>query len=417
MGPMKLYFDFRDIFRAPRLGLSGKKILVFTIANVIGWAVYWALTYLAYAVSGYSFSAMWNTYGLYPCLFGHPAPWYGWVLYILGLLGWFFSLNLACTAVVRITYKQLKGDEFFSSGDAWKYVKKHWYPIIFTSVSIIAIVVFFIVGAIIFGLFGKIPYVGEFLFSLPYLFYFFGSVFTLYTLVVLITAFIYTPAIVGVYEEDTMGTVFQSYSITWSQPWRVILYNLLLIPLAGIGIAVFRFFWLAGYNFINMVFGQSWLMGSKLTHIVGWATQVVAPGTQSCVGGGSCCDAAPQLGNSLTCLMKLPTDTALTGTEMASAIILSIFFFLLFTSVISYAFSVFSVGETLMFVIFKKKSDDENLLERKDEDELEEEDEDDDLTDFESDDEDDSSDDSDDDEDKESENDSKDSNSSDSSDE
>ncbi|NOZ73824.1 MAG: hypothetical protein GXO90_00360 [FCB group bacterium] len=384
MGPMKLYFDFRDLFRAPRLGLSGKKIMVFTIANVIGWAIYWLLTYLAYSVSGYSFSAMWNQYGLYPCLFGHPAPWYGWAIYFIGLIIWFFVINLACTAVARITYKQLKGDEFFSSGDAFKYVKKHWYPVVFTLISLIAIVVFFVIGAIIFALFGKIPYVGEFLFSLPYLLYFFGSVFTVYSLVVLVTAFIYTPTIVAAYEEDTMGTVFQSYSITWGQPWRVIVYNLLLLPLAAIGVVVFRYFWIAGYNMINIVFGQSWLMGTKLAHIVGWATQVVTPGAQPCITD-SCCGAVPQFQNSLSCLMKLPAGTTLSGTELVSGVILAIFFFLLFASVISYAFSVFSVGETLMFVIFKKKSDDDNLLERKDEDELEEEDEDNDLDDLDSD--------------------------------
>ncbi|MFQ6614695.1 MAG: hypothetical protein ACE5D1_07620, partial [Fidelibacterota bacterium] len=328
---MKLYFDFRDLFRAPRLGLSGKKIMVFTVANVIGWAIYWLLTYLAYSVSGYSFSAMWNQYGLYPCLFGHPAPWYGWAIYSLGLILWFFAINFACTAVARITYKQLKGDEFFSSGDAFKYVKKHWYPIVFTLISLIAIVIFFVIGAIIFALFGKIPYVGEFLFSLPYLLYFFGSVFTVYTVVVLVTAFIYTPAIVAAYEEDTMGAVFQSYSITWGQPWRVILYNLLLVPLAGIGVVIFRYFWLAGYNMINIVFGQSWLMGTKLAHVVGWATQVVIPGAHPCVTN-TCCGAMPQVQNSLTCLMKFPAGTTLSGTELVSGIILAIFFFLLFAS-------------------------------------------------------------------------------------
>ena len=35
MEPMKLYFDVRDIFRAPRLALSGKKIWIFLVANVI----------------------------------------------------------------------------------------------------------------------------------------------------------------------------------------------------------------------------------------------------------------------------------------------------------------------------------------------------------------------------------------------
>ena len=31
MGPLDLYFDVRDIFRAPRLALSGKKIWIFMI--------------------------------------------------------------------------------------------------------------------------------------------------------------------------------------------------------------------------------------------------------------------------------------------------------------------------------------------------------------------------------------------------
>tara|TARA_B100001029_G_C14673798_1_gene240942 strand:+ start:114 stop:353 length:240 start_codon:yes stop_codon:yes gene_type:complete len=41
-------------------------------------------------------------------------------------------------------------------------------------------------------------------------------------------------------------------------------------------------------------------------------------------------------------------------------------------SIISYGLSILSVGETLMFIIFKKKSDDDEILSRKDEDEIEE---------------------------------------------
>jgi len=40
MEPMKLYFDVRDIFRAPRLALSGKKIWIFLVANLIGYVCY-----------------------------------------------------------------------------------------------------------------------------------------------------------------------------------------------------------------------------------------------------------------------------------------------------------------------------------------------------------------------------------------
>ena len=52
MDPMKLYFDVRDIFRAPRLALSGKKIIIFMQANLIGYAVYLVLNYLGAVVNG-----------------------------------------------------------------------------------------------------------------------------------------------------------------------------------------------------------------------------------------------------------------------------------------------------------------------------------------------------------------------------
>ena len=52
MDPMKLYFDVRDIFRAPRLALSGKKIIILMQANLVGYAVYWVLNYLGAAVHG-----------------------------------------------------------------------------------------------------------------------------------------------------------------------------------------------------------------------------------------------------------------------------------------------------------------------------------------------------------------------------
>ena len=44
---------------------------------------------------------------------------------------------------------------------------------------------------------------------------------------VLFVSFLYTPSIVGVYEEDTMGSVLQTYSITFSQTWRILLYNII----------------------------------------------------------------------------------------------------------------------------------------------------------------------------------------------
>lgn len=353
MGPMQLYFDVRDIFRAPRLALSGKKIWIFMIANLVGYVAYWILTYIAFALTGSSPVETWQAYGLFPCLFGTGASGYAWIPYWVGVLVWFYALNLGCTAVARVAYKQLKGDEFYSSGDAWKFVKKHWHPVIFTWISFFLILLFFIVMAGIFALLGKIPYLGEFFFSLPYLLYFFGSVFTVYTAVVFLVSLLYTPAIIAAYEEDTMGAVFQSYSITWGQPWRIVLYHSVLVPAGALAAVVFYYFWIGGYKLINLIFGQSFLMGTKLSTIIDGATALVCPAIFS----------------------RGPLAVSPIATESIAIALVAIFLFLLLVVMVSYPLSILSVGETLMFVIFKKRSDDDNLLERKDEEELETEEE------------------------------------------
>ncbi len=371
MDPINLHFDIRDIFRAPRLALSGKKIWIFLYANLIGYVLYFALSYLAIGFTGQLMSSAWSAYGLFPVLCNASLPWYSTITYWVGVILWFWAISFACTAVARITYKQLKGDEFFSSGDARAFVKKHWHPVIFTSISLALIVTFFVVLAVIAALLGKIPFVGEFFFVLPYFIYFFGAVFTIYTGIVFIMSLIYTPAIVASYEEDTMGAVFQSYSIAWSQPWRFVLFHLTLLPLAGISVYVMKLFWGLGFKFIYFVFGQEWLMGEKLTRIMGWAAEMVNPSNWC----------SPNLSsvycNTCDGWFDIPTYTStmvLSGTELVAAIVLSIFLFVLMFSIFSYGLSILSVGEVLMFTIYKKKSNDENLLEQKDEDELEDED-------------------------------------------
>ena len=377
MGPMNLYFDVRDIFRAPRLALSGKKIWIFIVGNLAGFIAYWVFTYLSLAMSGMALSDAIAKYGLYPCLYGNEADWYSWVTYFIGVEAWILAIYMACTAVSRVTLKQLKGNDFFSAGDAWSYVYKHWHAVVFSPVAIGLIIAFFIVFAGFFALLGSIPYLGEFLFVVPYVLYFFGSVFTLYTVFVLFVSLFYTSSIVGVYEEDTMGTVFQSYSIAWSQPWRVIAYHIILIPLVLLSLEIISWFWFNAIGFINYVFGCEWFMAGKLSNMASYASSLVCPAwlceMVACVRNCIACS----LGCSYCLPSVFPTTcavstSAMSGTETIAGVILAVSYFFIGLSIVSYGLSIVSVGETLMFIIFKKKSDDDDLLQRKDEDELEE---------------------------------------------
>ena len=377
MGPMNLYFDVRDIFRAPRLALSGKKIWIFIVGNLAGFIAYWFFTYLSLAMSGMALSDAIGKYGLYPCLYGNEAEWYSWVTYFIGVELWLLAIYMACTAVSRVTLKQLKGNDFYSAGDAWSYVQKHWHPVAFSPIAIGLIIAFFIIFAGFFALLGSIPYLGEFLFVVPYVLYFFGSVFTLYTLLVLFVSLVYTSSIVGVYEEDTMGTVFQSYSIAWSQPWRVIAYHIILIPLVLLGLEILSWFWFNAIGFINYIFDCEWFMAGKLSNMANYASSLVCPAwicemaacVRNCVAGClGCSYSLPSLFLT-TCSVS---TSAVSGTEAIAGVVLAVSYFLIGLSILSYGLSIVSVGETLMFIIFKKKSDDDDLLQRKDEDELEE---------------------------------------------
>ena len=201
----------------------------------------------------------------------------------------------------------------------------------------------------------------------------------------------YTPAIVGTIEEDTMGAVFNSYSISWGQPWRVIFYHLVLLPLAAFSVAVFKLAMFYGIKLINMVFGHEMLMGQKLSNIVGSAAHTVWPQdlinsiVARCTTSDSCCGGCSIGSNALNDFYAcfIPANpTSLSGTECVAAFIVGIFLFLITLSFFSYFCSILSVGETIMFTIFRKKSDDDNILERKDEEELEDEEEDEDDEEF-----------------------------------
>ncbi len=365
-----LYFDFRDVFRIPRVALSGKKIWTHFAANVIGYIIFIIFSYIAMLVSGYSFGAIWQQYHFFPFPYDFGLTWVGWLLYFIGGLLWAIAYYFASLAVARITYKEFKGDFFYSSGDGWRFVKKHWHPLIFGPVSVIGIIVFFIVAAIIAALLGKIPYVGEFLFSLPYLLYFPVAIFVLYTFVVFAIVLTFAPAVVGTSEEDTLETVFQSYSLLWAQPWRLVTYETIWSFLVSVAFYIFGFVMTAGVMFISFVFGAQWLMGDKLFRMMESALFYL--------GGDSSVfyEFLNMLYSPFAGMGHLFIgSTSVHGTEAVATVFLALAIFVIIFIIISYLTALDSVGQTIIYLILRKKKDDENLLERKDEDELAEEEE------------------------------------------
>lgn len=364
----KFYFDIRDIFRAPRIALSGKKLFIQASGLVCGYLGFLILTYIAHLLSDRRLSEIWGSFGLFPMYDFSFRGFFPWLIFVIGCC-WFISIFLLSNAAVgKLTYEQLKGDEFYSTKDSFKFLKKNWKTVLLSPLSILALVIILLICGVIIGLLGKIPYVGELglgiFYGVPI---FVVALFTAYTLFIFFIALLMTPAIVATTKEDVFETIVQLFSSIWSQPWRYFVYTGLSGLLAKLGAFVFGYFCYRGVQLVNWSVGV--LMKDKLSEIIeGALGYLTLPSSISYFFS----NIFP--GIRFAYLIPEPGwGAGLNWSKGIAAFLIGITFILIIFVVVSYALATLSVGQTLTYIILRKKKDDENLLEKKTEEEEEEE--------------------------------------------
>lgn len=367
----KLHFDIRDVFRSLRLGWSGKKMFAAFEGIVLSYLSYLVFTYLALWAGGKTPGWTWdNNQNLFPRLISDYFTWYSWVIYLVGVFLAAAALLLSGSAVSKIAHQQLKGDDFYSLGDAAGFCKKNWKAVLFSPLALLGIVVFCGVCGLVIGLIGRIAYVGEWIFALTVVLTFFAALLTVYIAVVFLLSLVLTPSVVGSTREDTMETIIQLFSAAWAQPWRLAIYEALLALLVLVGTQVLAGFATASMWLIGAICGLG--MGDKLQQMAGVVLNYI-PAT---------CSTWPCF--SLDWLQTIPWASKFvpqvlnfaaveSGSVLWAARLMTLMMLAVMGFVASYGFAVWSSGQTLIYLALRKKKDDENLLERKDEREEEEE--------------------------------------------
>jgi len=364
----KFYFDIRDIFRAPRIALSGKKLFIQASGLVCGYLGFLILTYIAHLLSDRRLSEIWGSFGLFPMYDFSFRGFFPWLIFVIGCC-WFISIFLLSNAAVgKLTYEQLKGDEFYSTKDSFKFLKKNWKTVLLSPLSILALVIILLICGIIIGLLGKIPYVGELglgiFYGVPI---FVVALFTAYTLFIFFIALFMTPAIVATTKEDVFETIVQLFSSIWSQPWRYFIYTGLSGLLAKLGAFVFGYFCYRGVQLVN--WSVEVLMKDKLSGIIEGALGYLTMPSSILYFFSNIFP-----GIRFAYLIPEPGwGAGLNWSKGIAAFLIGITFILIIFVVVSYALATLSVGQTLTYIILRKKKDDENLLEKKTEEEEEEE--------------------------------------------
>ena len=351
---MKLHFDVRDIFRVVRLGWSGKKIwagLCGTIAAYIGYSL---LVTISHLTSGMSLGQVWHRYGLFPGATPGSHALLGSIIDVVAMLYALAAIFLTICMICKITYQQLRGDDFYSTGDAWGFLKKNWSGVLLGPVAALAIVVFFVVTGIVIGLVAKwIPVVGELLFAVSFIPIFFAALVAVFVALAFVVAFMMSPAIVGTVGEDALEVVIQSFSLAWSQPWRLVIYTAWMEVSVWVGVTILGSFMSATLALISWACG--WFMKEKLSNMILVADQYIPYEFTRCE------------------LLKidimdcLPTPGTPSGSEAWAGRILAVMLILLTGVLVSYLMAAHASGISLIYVILRKRKDDENLLEWEDE--------------------------------------------------
>ena len=377
----KLHFNYKDIFLAPRIGLNPKKIWIFILGNLTGYIGYWVLSFLAMIVSNVNIIEALYDFGLYPYLAGNDYSTFSWIIFYFGILFWLYCLLISSTATSSLTIRQLRGEHFNSINAAIDDALKKWKTILFSPITFVVILLsLFLIGSF-FALIGRIPYIGSILLSITYPLYFFGAIFLLFTFLVFLSSFLMLQSLVGAYGEDTVGSVFQSYQIVYNQPWRLIFYNLLLLPLIVISLNILSWFYETGFAMINFIFAE--LIGSTFSNILSYATSILNIDfildnisvlqnftfqlkTISLDIIGFFVFLFNETTNLLVSTLPDLTYNSdggyITSIETVSGLIISIILIFIYISFISYGFSILAVGETIIFIIFKKLIENEDLI-------------------------------------------------------
>lgn len=239
----KLRFNVKDIPRCAKYGFSARKIWIYFKTLVLSWAIWDIFIYLGFFAAGYDIAARWEQSRLLPlpgALFWNDVI--PVVFLIIAVILILYVLMRGALKVSRMTFQQIRGDNFFSGADAAKFAGGNSAPLIAIPVLLVLVILLAIAAGAAAGLLSRIPVAGPILTALLSIPLWGVMLLAILTLLALVLSFHLLPAIISTTGGDTFESVFELFSTMTSQSWRVFLYwllSLFIILLGGITFLLF----------------------------------------------------------------------------------------------------------------------------------------------------------------------------------
>lgn len=352
-------FKFTDIFRVSRYGFSGRRIGIHLTGILLSYLIYEILVYLSLFIKNADeVKKFWNSYGLLPippfvtAEFNTPTTVAMWI----GIFCFALIFFLASTMASKITIEQLRGDVFFSVGDALSFLKQKWKTVFGAFFGLLFILFFLLLIPIGIALLGKIPALGKPILVLGSLFtpiaFVLGLLIAFITIVFLSSLF-FVPAIVATTNADAFETIFQLFSIVWNEPWRLIGYGTLLFVLKLGLVPIWAIFCLGGFLIVLLpmyFLHESYIQG-VLGNVNRWSGEALQKISSFFTDDSSS-------------IFDINTSqTSMTVPIIICAILITLTLICIAGIIVAYLFSLASVGTTSIYTIIRKRLDGQSLIE------------------------------------------------------
>lgn len=353
-----LSFGIADAFRSARYGFNARNIWAFFKGLLLAWLVWVFFVYLGFFAAGDSVGDRFNSSILCPlpdALFTSSTP--GVILLAVGTVFALFILMITSLKVSKLTFEQLRGDQFYSEKDAGEFCRKHRKPVLITPLTVTVGILAGFAALLLLGLAGRIPGAGPFIVAVFAVPAWLLGLLLVFALIALLLSFFLVPAIVASTGGDTFECLFELFSIISSKPSRIF---------RGI---------LAGLSTRIPALVLLLLFGWGSVFLVGAVTELssgftgTGPGIESGLSRF-----APDLVPFYSSIFSPVSSTAGTGGSWTggSGVILSASGFFVFLAIISYWFSSCTAMWTVIYLGARYSRDSEDLLLRAEEEEYRE---------------------------------------------
>jgi hypothetical protein len=254
-----LRFGIVEVLRSARHAISIRLLAIQITAYAPGYAIYLLLTYLSWLLAGRPPASVWAEWGLLPCFFvgNQPRPLWSWLVYGLGVASLviaFFSSNAAGS---RLLWMKWRGRYAYSVREAFDFTIAKMGAILMAPAAIIFVSVLLAGGGWLVGMVGRIPYIGELLVASFAWLWMLAALVLLLMIAIAALALSRAPAIVATTEANTAEAIFQTVSIFWRRPWRLLLYLAEVVAVAIAGLIVSAFLVSRAFLLMDAMFANA----------------------------------------------------------------------------------------------------------------------------------------------------------------